>query len=528
LLALSPKAKQIFWVYQTGANALLIFELFFGRELRYGDPMSQTTLPTIQFINTLKGKKEVFEPLKTGEVSIYLCGPTVYGYTHIGNARAALVGDLVTRVFEYAGYKVNFAKNITDIDDKIITKANEEGRSTNDVTTEFETAYNEEMDALGIRKPNHTPHATEYVEHMTRMIQTLIDKDCAYVADTPFGKDVYLRVSAMKDYGKLSKRKVEDMLDGARIEVGEAKEAAVDSTLWKAAKPGEPSWNFEGVGEGRPGWHIECSAMIDAIFQDGLDIHMGGLDLIFPHHENEIAQSECAHPEKPFAKYWIHNGMLTIQREKMSKSIGNVFRTNAFLEEFGPETLKLICLQHHYRGPIDFSDELNLRTEALVERLYRAKAKYLEHESASCQDSELPGTFGNLAKMDEALYDDFNSAKAIGFALGALRTCFKEDKPELWSAWGKKCLPLFSKVFSILENNPAAACKAIQARRLKRMNVSEETAQKVEAALESREQLRKDKKFEESDAVRKELEAEGFVIMDGPDGSAWTVNSQKT
>ncbi len=485
--------------------------------------MSKASLPKIQFINTLEGKKSVFKPLKEGEVKIYLCGPTVYGYTHIGNARAALVGDLVTRIFEYAGYKVRFAKNITDIDDKIINRANEEGRSTTEVTTEFENAYNEEMKALGVRKPDHTPHATEHINDMTRMIKNLMDKDAAYAADTPFGKDVYLRVSAIKNYGKLSKRKVEDMLDGARIEVGEAKEAAVDSTLWKAAKPGEPSWSFEGIGEGRPGWHIECSAMIDSIFKDGLDIHMGGLDLIFPHHENEIAQSECVHPERPLANYWIHNGMLTIQREKMSKSIGNVFRTNAFLEEFGAETLKLICLQHHYRGPIDFSDEINLRTEALVERLYRAKAKYLEHQEAQCPDADLPATFKNLETIDAALFDDFNSAKAIGFTLAALRTCFKEEKPELWAGWGRKCLPLYYKVFSILEADPAEACAAIEARRLKRMNVSADIAKKVDDSLKNREQLRKDKKFEEADAVREQLEADGFVIMDGPDGTAWTV-----
>ena len=481
------------------------------------------TLPKIQFHNTLSGKKEAFSPLKEGEASIYLCGPTVYGYTHIGNARAALVGDLVARIFEYAGYKITFAKNITDIDDKIINKANDESRDTSEVTKEFEDAYNSEMTALGVRPSDHTPHATEYVEHMGKMIHTLIKKDFAYASDTPFGKDVYFRGSKKPDYGKLSGRKPEDMQAGSRIEVGESKEDPLDSTLWKAAKPGEPSWNLEGVGDGRPGWHIECSAMIDAIFKDGLDIHMGGLDLIFPHHENEIAQSECVHEDRPLANYWIHNGMLTIQREKMSKSIGNVFRTNQFIEQFGPETLKLICLQHHYRGPIDFSDELNSRTEALVERFYRAKAKYLEHKDATCTATpELPA-FKTLGKMDAALFDDFSSAKAIGYSLGALRQCFKEDKPEFWACWGNKTLTMFSKVFSLLEDDPKEALAAIKARRLKRMNVGDDVAQKVEGALADREQLRKDKKFEEADAVRKQLEADGFLIMDGPDCTAWSV-----
>lgn len=488
--------------------------------------MSQSgKLPEIKLLNTMSGKKEVFKPIQEGQVSIYLCGPTVYGYTHIGNARAALVGDLVARVFEYAGYKVEFAKNITDIDDKIINKANEEGRSTTSVTQEFEKAYNDEMAAMGVRENEHNPHATEYVEHMGRMIHQLIEKDYAYAADTPFGKDVYFRGSKKSDYGKLSGRNPDDMRAGARVEVGEAKENPLDSTLWKAAKPGEPAWNLEGVGEGRPGWHIECSAMIDAIFQKGLDIHMGGLDLVFPHHENEIAQSECVHPDRPLANYWIHNGMLTIQREKMSKSLGNIFRTNAFLEQFGAETLKLIFLQHDYRGPIDFSEELNSRTEALVERLYRAKQECLKHADVSVAECPDFPAFKTLAKTDEALFDNFNSAKAIGYALGALRLCFKEDKPELWSYWGKTVLPVFENVFTLLREEAEPALEKIKARRLKRMNVTEEKAARVEAALKEREQLRKDKKFEESDKLRETLESEGFIIMDGPDGSSWSLSS---
>lgn len=481
------------------------------------------SLPQIQLTNTLSAKKEPLKTLTAGVVNMYLCGPTVYGYTHIGNARAALTGDLIARTLEYAGYKVRYARNITDIDDKIIDKANAEGREAAAVAKEFEDAYDSELAQMNVRRPDFIPHATQHVPDMHKIIRGLMDKDLAYAADTPFGSDVYFRVEKFKPYGKLSKRNPDDMQAGARIEVGEAKDNPLDFALWKAAKPGEPSWNFEGVGEGRPGWHIECSAMIAAVFPEGLDIHLGGLDLIFPHHENEIAQSESL-TGKELAAQWIHNGMLTIQREKMSKSKGNGFRTFEFLEMFGAETLKLMYLQHHYRSPVDFSDEAILRAEGLVERLYRAKMKALEHAHVHYGTLDYPPAFKNLEKIDECLFDDFNSAKAIGHILGALRLSHKDDKPELWSAWGHACMKVFSRVFGLLEADPTQAIAAIRARRLKRMNVTNEHAKYVEDALLSREELRKNKKFEEADVVRKKLEAEGFQIMDGPDGACWSVS----
>jgi len=479
-------------------------------------------LPPILLTNTLSAKKEPLKTLKEGVVNVYMCGPTVYGFTHIGNARAALTGDLVVRTLEYAGYKVRFARNVTDIDDKIIKKAQDESRDASSVAKEFEAAYDSELAQLAVRRPDFIPHATEHVEGMHAIIRGLMNKDFAYAADTPFGKDVYFRVEKFKPYGKLSKRNPDDMQAGARIEVGEAKHNPLDFALWKAAKPGEPSWNFAGIGEGRPGWHIECSAMIHAIFPEGLDIHMGGLDLIFPHHDNEIAQSEAAF-DRELAPQWVHNGLLTIQREKMSKSLGNIFRTNDFLEQFGAETLKLIYLQHHYRSPIDFSDEAILRAEALVERLYRAKIKALEHAHVHYGQVEMPVAFKNLEKLDECLFDDFNAAKAIGHVLGALRVCHKEDKPELWSAWGHACMKIFSRVFGLLEADPAQAIQAIRARRLRRMKVTPELAERVDRELASREELRKNKQFDEADKVRQRLEAEGFQIMDGPDGACWTV-----
>jgi len=478
-------------------------------------------LPQITLTNTLSGKKETLQTKEAGMVSLYMCGPTVYGFTHIGNARTALGGDLVVRILEHAGFQVNYARNITDVDDKIINKANEEGRTPEEVAKEFEKAYDDELETLGARRPNLVPHAVEHIPHMHTIIRGLMNKGHAYAADTPFGKDVYFRVESFKEYGKLSGRKTDDLVAGARIEVGEAKDNPLDFALWKAAKPGEPSWDMPEVGAGRPGWHIECSAMIHSLFPKGLDIHMGGLDLIFPHHENEIAQSE-AYCEHQLATYWVHGGLLTIQREKMSKSLGNFFRTNDFLEQYGPETLRLIYLQHHYRSPIDFSDEAIIRSEALVERLYRAKEKYLLHKDTPPL-ATLPSGFMDASKIDAALFDDFNAPKALGWILGALRACHKEDSAALWSTWGHLYMPYFNGLFSILTQAPEVALQSIRERRLKRMNVNEETATLLDSKIAEREALRKDKKFEEADTLRKDLEAKGFVIMDGPDGSCWTV-----
>jgi cysteinyl-tRNA synthetase len=264
--------------------------------------------------------------------------------------------------------------------------------------------------------------------------------------------------------------------------------------------------------------------MIHALFPKGLDIHMGGLDLIFPHHENEIAQSE-AFCEHTLATYWVHGGLLTIQREKMSKSLGNIFRTNEFLEQYGPETLRLIYLQHHYRSPIDFSDEVIVRAEALVERLYRAKEKFLAHEKVPPL-KELPAGFMSSDKIDAALFDDFNAPKVLGWILGSLRACYKDDSHALWSTWGHLYIPYFNKLFSLLTQSPEVALQSARNRRLKRMNVSEELAAQLDAKIGEREALRKDKKFEEADQLRKDLEAKGFMIMDGPDGSCWTVTQR--
>ncbi len=475
----------------------------------------------IKLTNTLTGKKETFAPNGGSDapVRIYLCGPTVYGYAHVGNARTALMGDLVNKTLQLAGYKVDFARNITDIDDKIIKLANDQSKGWDEVAKLFEEAYLKDMKDLSVTAPTRSPHATEHVKDIYSMIQGLVDAGYAYPSDTPFGTDVYFRVKKFEGYGRLSRKNTDDLVAGARIEVGESKEDPLDFALWKSAKPGEPSWTSPW-GEGRPGWHIECSAMIHALFHDTIDIHMGGLDLIFPHHENEIAQSE-AFSGKSLAKYWLHGGLLTFGREKMSKSLGNIVLTKDFIESFGAETYRVMCLQNHYRGPMDFSDEVILRSESLLERLYLAK--FRAAESASASDVDHPELSSIGEQMRASLFDDFNAAKALGVALKGLRLCYKEEKPELWKLWGAQTLNLLTGVFEILKNDPQSTRTNMRARRLKRVGISESKALEVEKRLEEREQVRKNKDFAASDRLRAEIESEGFVVMDGLDGACWTV-----
>lgn len=465
--------------------------------------------------NTLSGKREEFKSRVPGHVDIYSCGPTVYSYTHVGNARASIVSDLVARIFKRAGYSVKWASNITDVDDKIIAAAQKESSTTDQIAKTYETQYVNEMKALKVQDPAVRPRATEHIPDMLSMIETLIKKGMAYPATTPFGNDVYFRVHDFKGYGKLSKRKLDDMLVGARIEPGEMKENPLDFALWKAAKPGEPEWKSPW-GAGRPGWHIECSAMVQKHFPDGLDIHMGGLDLIFPHHENEIAQSEAAN-EKTFAPYWIHNGLLTIGREKMSKSLGNIFLTKDFIERFGAETLRLLLLQHHYRSPIDFSDESILRSEGLVIRLYHG-LKMLEQQKISISYSQNALT----KEMEDALFDDFNTAKALGFLLKSLRQAFKTNEKSDWELWASG-LSLFQEIFALCLESSEKALSEIEDRRINRMGKEKGFCKRIDDALKLREELRAQKKFDEADKIRQDLEAEGLLIMDGLDGTAWSV-----
>lgn len=478
---------------------------------------------TLKLYNTLSGKKE---PLKTqieGEVTLYGCGPTVYGYTHVGNARAALTFDLVVRALQYFGYKVSFARNYTDVDDKIIAVAEKEGRSATEVSEYFIEAYRTDLKNLKTREPEFCPKVTETIPEIISFVQDLISKGSAYTLKTENGTDVYFRVSSFRDYGKLSHRKLDDLVSGSRADVEKAKEHEADFALWKAAKQNEPSWDSPW-GPGRPGWHIECSAMIYKLFKGTIDIHMGGLDLIFPHHENEIAQSEAL-TRKPLASFWLHNGLLEFGHEKMSKSLGNIVTTKEFLNRYHPEVLRLLFLQQHYRGPLDFSDETVGRAEALLERLYLCANRGQSAEGEVGGD--IPAELSNLSvNIEEALLDDLGTAKALGLILSAARLCFRENKHHYWKAW-MGCVKVMQDVFGVLTDDFEHFSAKNKKLRLARFKISEAEAQMIESRVAERETARAEKRFADSDRIRTELEAIGVVVMDGPDGTSWTMKGTK-
>ncbi|NMA94714.1 MAG: cysteine--tRNA ligase, partial [Clostridiales bacterium] len=325
----------------------------------------------MRLYNTMTRQKEEFIPIKEGEVRMYSCGPTVYDYFHIGNARPFIVFDVLRRYFEYKGFDVKFVQNFTDIDDKMISRANEKGISVKELGEKFIEEYYKDADALGIQRATFHPRATEHIEDVIEFIEKLIEEDMAYEIDG----DVYFNVMAFPEYGKLSKQNIEDLETGARVGIDEKKKNAIDFALWKAKKPGEPAWDSPW-GMGRPGWHIECSVMSTKYLGETIDIHSGGQDLIFPHHENEIAQSEGA-SGKPFAKYWLHNGYINIDNTKMSKSLGNFFTVREISKEFDLEVVRLFMLSAHYRNPINFSKELLKQAKSALERLYTAKDNLL-------------------------------------------------------------------------------------------------------------------------------------------------------
>jgi cysteinyl-tRNA synthetase len=400
---------------------------------------------TLRIYNTLTGKKEEFLPLRGKQVGLYACGVTVYDLCHIGHARSAIVFDTIYRYLRYRGYDVTFVRNFTDIDDKIIKRANEEGVDYRAVAEKYIEEFNIDMGGLGLEKPSVEPKATDHISGMIDLISTLIEKGFAYRRDG----DVFFSVGRFKEYGKLSGRNLEEMQAGARVEIDEKKENPLDFALWKSSKPGEPFWKSPW-GEGRPGWHIECSVMSQKYLGETLDIHGGGKDLIFPHHENEIAQSEAA-TGKPFARYWIHNGFVNINKEKMSKSLGNILTIKEILKQWHPEVLRLFFLSHHYRSPIDYSEDSLIEVKTGLDRFYSTlkaiKEKIgiipstLTNEKPYSIPSPLTGKGEpacrslaasrgggvNLleearkmidsfqARFEEAMDDDFNTAQALGY-----------------------------------------------------------------------------------------------------------------
>lgn len=454
----------------------------------------------IQVYNSLTKSKAPLVPLVDNHVRLYVCGMTVYDYNHIGHARSMIVFDVIVRYLRYRGVKVTYVRNITDIDDKIINRAQENDEPVNDLTARFIDALHEDERALNVLSPDHEPRATEYIETIIELIQTLIDNDIAYVADNG---DVYFSVERFDEYGKLSHRDIDSLIAGARVEISEAKQAPLDFVLWKMAKPGEPQWSSPW-GEGRPGWHIECSAMSTKLLGQPFDIHGGGMDLKFPHHENEIAQSEAAH-KKQFANVWMHVGLLQINDEKMSKSLGNFFTIREVLDEHDAEVIRYFMISGHYRSPVNFTQDTLQQIRTSLEHLYIALRGLSEAE---------PNAGDFAARFYAAMDDDFNTpdALAVIFDMAHEINRLREGgQLEAAAALGA-AMREFGSLFAILQQDPDAFLQG---------ELQTDQVEKIDTLIAAREQARAEKDWGESDRIRDELTAMGVVLEDTPDGTVW-------
>jgi len=489
----------------------------------------------IRLYNTLTRTKEVFQPLETGNVRMYVCGITAYDRCHIGHARSAIVFDAMVRYLKAIGLNVTFIRNFTDIDDKIIARAKQEGIDSKALAEQEIRHYYEDMDRLGVLHATFEPKATEHIQEIIDMIRLLIKKGHAYEAEG----DVYFAVRTFPDYGKLSNRKLDELKAGARIEPGEKKKDPLDFALWKAAKPEEPAWDSPW-GKGRPGWHIECSAMSRKYLGDTFDIHGGGLDLIFPHHENEIAQSEAA-TGKPFARYWLHNGFVTINNEKMSKSLGNFITIQEILTRHHPETLRLFLLSKHYRSPLDYSEEAISNARTALWRIYSAIAE-ANHLTAQCKKERPISESAKVnmailqdipARFHQHMSDDFNTAGALGVifeGVKALNRLMQEanqtPSQALLSAItkGAQSIQDLSQVLGLLQQEPLRFLHDYNLEYLARQGMSEAHLQ---ALIEKRAAARQQKDWGTADAIRSELEAKGILLKDTPQGTTWTVKEKE-
>jgi cysteinyl-tRNA synthetase len=489
---------------------------------------------TLRIYNTLTKKKEEFVPLEEGKVKMYVCGVTVYDRCHIGHARAAVVFDVIYRFLQHIGYRVTYIQNYTDVDDKIIKRANQEGVTSQVIAERYIQEHGQDMDALGMEKPTHQPKATENIPQIIHLIQRLVDKGVAYGVDG----DVYFSVEKFGPYGKLSGRDLEEMQAGARVEVDERKKNPLDFALWKASKPGEPEWESPW-GKGRPGWHIECSAMSQRYLGESFDIHGGGKDLIFPHHENEIAQSEAA-SGKPFVRYWVHNGFVNINQEKMSKSLGNILPIRDLLREHHPEALRLFLLSSHYRSPVDFSPQHMAEANANLDRFYSALLGIEEFLSAKGEVSS-PNAAGlkGAAKevfeknsttresFEEAMRDDFNTALALGYLHDLTRMLnrvmadkgFRKDPAAAaLLSQGRDCLLPAGEVLGLFRVKPAEYFSDQRRRFLRAKGMKEE---QVLDLIARREAARKEKNWALADEIRREAATLGIAFEDGPRGTTW-------
>ncbi|NLM13092.1 MAG: cysteine--tRNA ligase [Epulopiscium sp.] len=462
----------------------------------------------MKIYNTLTKQKEEFIPLDPNEVKMYVCGPTVYNYIHIGNARPYIIFDTVRRYFEYKGYKVNYVQNFTDVDDKIIKKANEENKTTTEIVEKYIEETLKDADGLNIKRAVVHPRVTQEMPAIINMIQTLMDKGFAYEVNGT----VYFDIQAYRSYGKLSNKNQEDLEAGARIEINEDKKHPMDFVLWKPKKPGEPSWESPW-SDGRPGWHIECSAMAKKYLGDTIDIHAGGEDLIFPHHENEIAQSEAANG-KPFARYWMHNGFINVDNKKMSKSKGNFFTLREVAEEFPYEVIRFFMLSAHYRSPINFSRELMQSAQNGLERIKNAVINLdhiINHAAAEEMTKDEITLSGELEvfvkKFEEAMEDDFNTADAVSVIFELVRfanTHVNGNSSKLFTSAVKKKIIDLCNILGLLEKQEHDLLD-----------------EEIEKLIQERQEARKAKNWALADQIRDSLKEKGIILEDTPQGVRW-------
>ena len=469
----------------------------------------------MQIYNSLNRRKEEFAPLQPGKVGLYACGVTVYDLCHIGHARSLVVFDVIFRYLKYRGLDVTFVRNFTDIDDKIINRSNERGITWKELADKYIDEFYVDMDRLGLLRPTIEPRATEHIDEIIALVRRLEEKGLAYEVDG----DVYYRLQQFKGYGKLSGKNVDDLLSGARVEVDDRKESPLDFALWKKSKPNEPSWPSPW-GEGRPGWHIECSAMSQKYLGETFDIHGGGKDLIFPHHENEIAQSEGA-TGKPLARYWIHNGFVNIDQEKMSKSLGNFLTIRELLEEVHPEVLRFFVISSHYRSPIDFSRENVAAAAAGLERLYQVLERLDE-----VADGAVPGDAGGLEErltawredFIQAMDDDFNSAAAVAVLFEAAKESNRWlDEARAQAASAARIAELLRELGGVLGLFAVAPAEFLQGAG----GAGELSEAEIEALIAERSAARAAKDWAAADRVRDQLAAAGIILKDSPDGTRW-------
>ena len=478
---------------------------------------------SIRIYNTLHRKKENFEPVEQGRVGMYVCGPTVYDSCHIGHARSILTFDVIARYLKASGFEVTYVRNFTDIDDKIINRANQLCIDCKALAEKYINEFYEDMDALNVERPTIEPRATEHIAQIIKVIEMLIDKNLAYQVDG----DIFFAIESFKDYGKLSGRKLEDMEAGARVDIDERKRNPFDFALWKSAKPGEPAWDSPW-GKGRPGWHIECSAMSTEYLGKTFDIHGGGKDLIFPHHENEIAQSEGAFG-KPFARFWIHNGFVNINQEKMSKSLGNFLTIKDILKSYYPETVRLFLLSSHYRSPIDFTDKAMDEVSIGLDKIYALLKRIEEKKELSAINNVEPGNY--YKHFCEAMDDDFNTARGIGVLFDAVRNINRlldESKEGLSQEVIKDIISCKSDILKIggilgiLYESPEVYFEEKKLRSLGKKSIDPTI---IEDIIKEREKARKAKDWGKADNIRDQLEVMNIIIEDRPEGTVWMVKS---